>query len=367
MIQYPDYKNGLVNLASSILKEFDIQPGHSTLPFLDRILTSQEYQNVVVMLFDGLGVKALQDHLPADALLRQQLLQPISSVFPPTTTAATTSLQTAQTPAEHGWLGWDLFFPEIRQIVVPFRNTIKDTNQPGASFRIADKYLPLPFIVDRIETARQAHAYTVSPFAQKPVRTLDGILDNVVNLTQTPGRKFIYAYWPEPDGTMHAEGSDSVYVKEIILDLNQRVEALSRKLRDTLLIVTADHGHGNISNLVLEDYPALFTMLARSTSIEPRAVSFHLKPEFVESFPSLFNQFFGEDFLLFTHQEVIEKKLFGDGPLNPHVDASLGDYLAAAISDKALVYSHQSNQFKSHHAGLTDYEMQVPLIAIDCK
>ena len=37
-------------------------------------------------------------------------IKSITSVFPPTTTAATTSMLSGLNPNEHGWLGWDLYF-----------------------------------------------------------------------------------------------------------------------------------------------------------------------------------------------------------------------------------------------------------------
>ncbi len=362
MIEFPDYQNCLVNLSSSILQEFGVNCAHSGLQILDQTFSARRYQNVVLFVIDGMGVKALQDHLPPAAFLNQQMAQTISSVFPPTTTAATTSLLSGKTPAEHGWLGWDLFFPELQQIVVPFLNTVKDSTVPASVSNAAGTFLPYTDILTQIQRTSTAEAYLLSQFANPPIRTLDEILEKIAILTGHGGRKFIYAYWNEPDATMHTEGCRTPAVRDILLDLNQRIEKLSMKLNDTLLILTADHGHINITNRVIADYPELAKMLAMPTSIEPRAVSFHLKREFREQFPAVFNQYFGEDFLLFSHDEVFEKQLFGTGKVNLHTRGSLGDFLAAAVKDTALVYSDRSRQFKSHHAGLTTDEMRVPLI-----
>ena len=68
-VRYPDYRNGLVNLACSILKYYGADYGHPTLPVMDRLL-EKKYRNVVVMLFDGLGSAALKYHLPEDSFLR---------------------------------------------------------------------------------------------------------------------------------------------------------------------------------------------------------------------------------------------------------------------------------------------------------
>lgn len=71
MIKYPDYSNGIVNLACSVLKYYGLEQKHPTLPVFDDML-SKNYKNVVVMLFDGLGVDALKHHLSEDSFLRQR-------------------------------------------------------------------------------------------------------------------------------------------------------------------------------------------------------------------------------------------------------------------------------------------------------
>ena len=57
----------------------------------------------------------------------------------------------------------------------------------------------------------------------------------------------------------------------IILDLNNRIEELSKKLTDTIIFVIADHGHHNIENIFIKDYPDIEECLLRTTSIEPFA------------------------------------------------------------------------------------------------
>lgn len=107
-----DYKNCIVNLACSILKYYGAEIKHNTLKEIDNLLEGN-YKNVVVLLLDGLGIDALQYHLDSNGFFRKNLIYEYFSVFPPTTTSATTSLESGLTPLEHGWLGWSLFFSEV--------------------------------------------------------------------------------------------------------------------------------------------------------------------------------------------------------------------------------------------------------------
>ena len=136
------------------------------------------------------------------------------------------------------------------------------------------------------------------------------------------GKKYIYAYDTNPDSTMHDIGCDKEEIKNIISNINNKIESLSKKVKDTIIFVVADHGHKNIINIDLNDYPDVVDCLERNTSLEPRAVNFFIKKDKKEDFVRLFNKYFSEDFDLHEMSDVIESKLFGDGKENEIFRAS---------------------------------------------
>ncbi|MBK1813194.1 alkaline phosphatase family protein [Clostridium sp. YIM B02505] len=362
---FVDYSNSIVNLACSILEHFGADSEHNTLKEVDELLKYQ-YKNVVVLLLDGLGVDALQYHLSENSFFRKNLVKEYSSVFPPTTTSATTSIETGLTPLEHGWLGWSLYFSELDKIVNAFINTEKDTEIQAADYHVASKIIPYKSIYEKIKAAGIANAYSVSKFGSNKIKTFDELTDEVKRLCSTSEKKYIYGYWETPDSLMHEFGCYNSVVTENIKELEEKVADMCKSLSDTLVIVTADHGHCNLKHYILSDYPNLLNMLKRPTSIETRATAFYIKDEHLDDFPIEFNNNFGDDFLLYSKEEVIEKNIFGDGKIHPKFEEFIGDYLAIAISDKGIVYSEDSKQFISNHAGMTEKEMKIPLIAI-CK
>lgn len=106
-------------------------------------------------------------------------------------------------------------------------------------------------------------------------------------------------------------------------------------------------------------------MLERTPSLEERAVSFKVKNGMHEKFANEFRKLFGEYFNLYTKDEVIANKLFGDGEENPLFESAIGDFIAIAEdSNKALV-TKDSSMLYSHHAGYSDDEVYIPLIIID--
>ena len=52
---FPDYKNGLTSVMSSIQKYFGVESNHLSLSILDKYLNQTKYKNVVLVLFDGFG------------------------------------------------------------------------------------------------------------------------------------------------------------------------------------------------------------------------------------------------------------------------------------------------------------------------
>jgi hypothetical protein len=79
----------------------------------------QEASTHVLFLFAGLGTLQL-DH-PAAAPLPGALKASLDSPFPATTTVSLATIATGLAPSQHGLLGYQLWFPEVDQVV----NTIK--------------------------------------------------------------------------------------------------------------------------------------------------------------------------------------------------------------------------------------------------
>ena len=366
MIKYPEYDRSILSVASSVLKHFGVTDcRHKSLPEFDKLL-NKKYKNVIVMLFDGLGVSAVNEHLTENDFLRKHFVCPISSVYPSTTVAATTTIESGYSPAETAWLGWDLYFDEIGESVAVFRNTLQKNGEPAADYNAAAKYIPYKSIFKKIEEVNgKKTAYYISPFSKPRVESVKDIRKTVYRLSKKRKRKYIYTYWYQPDKAMHDYGTDSKEVREQILLINGEVEKLCRRLKNSVVIVTADHGLIDGTNEYLEDYPQLEEMLKVPPSIEPRALSFFVKDRKQDEFKTEFNRLFGDCFKLMTKEEVFNSNLLGFG--KPHKKASdfVGDFLAVATGEKSIFIKREEHEFIGVHAGLTEEEMTVPFIAFE--
>lgn len=366
MIRFPDYDRSILSIAASVLKHYGVADcPHKTLKEFDDIL-DKNYENVIVMLFDGMGVDAINTHLAEDSFLRTHLVCPVSSVFPSTTTAATTSILSGCSPLEHGWLGWDLYFKELDENVAVFKNTLQRNGEKAAEYNVAQRYIPCESIFQKIEKANDnVQTYFVSPFGNEPAFTFHEIRKQVLRLARKKGEKYIYTYSPEPDNTMHKYGVGSARVKRKIKKINKTVEKLCKKLKNSAVVVTADHGLVDSKRDFIEEHSSIWKMLKRPASIEPRALSFFVKDEYKKVFKEEFEKEFPGKFIVLTKQEVYDRHLFGYGAAHPRVDAFLGDFLAVAVSDLLLFNYRENDRFVAGHAGFDTRKMTVPFIAIE--
>lgn len=366
MIKYPDYDRSILSVASSVLNYFGVTDcKHKTLPDFDELL-NKNYKNVIVMLFDGMGSSVLEEHLNEDDFLRQHRLTDISSVYPSTTVAAVTAIESGYSPLETGWLGWDLYFDELGENVATFKNTLQRNGEPAAEYNVPQKYIPYKRIFQRIEETRgKKTAYYVSAFSKYRSKSVHHICKTIYRLSKRRKQKYIYTYWYQPDNLMHIYGVDSKEAKQEIKMINSEIEKLCKKLKNSLVIITADHGQTNCINEYLEDYPVLTDMLKVPPSIEPRALSFFIKDGKVEAFKEEFNKVFGGSFRLMTKEEVFSENLLGYGIVHHKTKDFIGDFLAVATSNVILNIKHSDFEAIGCHAGLTEEEMKVPFIAFE--
>lgn len=362
-----DYSKCLTNLACSIRKFLGLNALHSTLPEVDQILAKRRPRNVVLILLDGMGANIMRRTLDQDSFFVKNTLFDLSTVFPATTTAATTSMRTGLNPVEHGWLGWNMYFAPIDETITLFMNCKKADDEHICQAYLKKKdLLYQDTTVAELNRVGKVDAEELFPFGDNNYDGLDNMLERILQKANQPGKHFIYAYNNEPDGTMHETGPDSKESRALIGERNEKIERLAASLHDTLLIVVADHGHVKTRPYYLADYPDIMELLSRTTSLEQRAVSFKVLEGKKSEFRRRFNRYFGKDFKLYETSDVIKSGLFGDGEENSLFRPALGDFLAITDSDACLT-APDDEKLISCHGGYHDDEIFVPLILKYCE
>lgn len=105
---------------------------------------------------------------------------------------------------------------------------------------------------------------------------IDEIIMNIKDLCKTPDKKFILAYSDNPDSLLHKFGVTSEEAKKFIKETEDKIEEMTKNIsEDTILIISADHGHKDIQKAyTLLDYPEIQECLIMPASLECRFLSF---------------------------------------------------------------------------------------------
>ena len=79
----PNFKNNIINISATLAEFLGCPNNKPTLPILKEEL-SKRYKNVVFIIFDGMGINPININLNPDTILRKNVKQILTSVFPST-------------------------------------------------------------------------------------------------------------------------------------------------------------------------------------------------------------------------------------------------------------------------------------------
>lgn len=377
----PNYEKSILNLINSILKHYHVKTKYNGLKTLDEKLI-HSYKNIVLVVLDGMGEHILKKISP-NGFFMENHLEKITSVCPSTTTAAMTTYYSGKPPIETGWIAMSQYFKEQGRNVELLRDryayTFEKINKERINIYDLVKYKN---IYDQIEEASEdINAYEILPEScdprskkNKKANNTKQLCDCIESICKDTNKNFILAYNDNPDVLLHRTGTNSKEVKDFIIEAEQNIKNMCHNLEgtDTLIIISADHGHQDINKTYnIFDLKEMQECMTMQASLEPRAITFWIKEDKKEIFQDLFYKKFKEEYLLFTKKEFLEKKLLGEGKQHPKIDDFIGDYIAIAIGTTAIkldsYIAKEPPDKKANHCGFTEEEMEVPLIVKDCR
>ena len=377
-IIFPNYEHSILNTINSILKYYKVDTKYNGLPELDEKL-KHKYKNIVLVLLDGMGEHVLKN-ISSDGFFVNNEITKVTSVCPSTTTAAIKTYYSGKPPIETGWIAMSQYFKEYGRALEMLRRVDSYTHEPikNASKDVFDliKYVP---IYDQIEKeSPNVKAYEINPgFCDSRSKrnlnadSLDVMCDYIKSICYNQDQNFIFAYSDKPDTILHKYGCNSNEAKEFVLDAQKHIEKLCADLKEsnTLIIVTADHGHKDIEKVYnIVDMDEIQDCIYMPPSLESRAVTFWVKEDKKEKFVQYFENNLKDEFMLFTREEFLAKNFLGYGEKHKKIDDFLGNYIAVSIDGAILKLgtniSKPKADKKSTHCGFTKNEMEVPVIVI---
>jgi predicted AlkP superfamily pyrophosphatase or phosphodiesterase len=385
----PDYHgNSIVNLMASIVRGLGPIPqeaGDGEAIYVPHGLVTPdmlaESKHVVLLIIDGLGYDYLRRHIPGGAI-DSGVRDPVTSVFPSTTTTAISTFLTAEAPQQHALTGWYMWLREIGMVAspLPFRS------RPGSKLLGSFGLKPDAFFdrrpvfeqIDRDCFMVQPADLWDSPYTRahtgsamvKPFRRLKQMFGRIRRITSSRKPSFTYAYWPELDTLGHRQGMESETAAQHLSEIDQGVAGLLDDIqrREVCLIVTADHGFVDTygeSWVDLSDHPELADTLVAPVCGEPRAAYCYVDAHRHQDFEGYVKERLSEQCELWFSEDLLARGFFGLGDPHPRLRERIGHYCLImkenyAIRDRLATEKHGKDMI-GVHGGTSDAEMRVPL------
>nr|WP_264474959.1 alkaline phosphatase family protein [Salinirubrum litoreum] len=272
---------------------------------------------IVTVVVDGYGLDSWKrDQGDYDFLGRLTdggTVTPLTSVYPSETAAAITTFETGQLPCEHGRTGWNVYDPETDRSFLPLGGRVKAGPEAGAAHVTAgdEAVLVAPeastgvsYHYDRLADAG-VDCHRLQPFPESSpgvtqheygdLEEFGARLAGVTMASATPG--YVYGYVPHVDAVSHDSGTEGDDFQSTLATVCEQLSAFVADLdaetaANTLLLITADHGHVNTDpdrNVDLSDNETLMANLRRHADGTPvclsgsmRNVHLHLQEGTVE-------------------------------------------------------------------------------------
>lgn len=357
-------------------------------------------EKIILFLFDGLGDNLLQNealkHDFFQGLVKKGFYSPITSVFPSTTAAAISTINSGLSPLEHGLPEWNVYFRELDIVLqtLPFMPVV-----PSDMKKLANPPAGLLFnqetIYQRLQRVKIPsftflyEGYMNSPYNQTACigstvityKTLSDLLTSLLDCLRKVSKGFFYVYWGAVDASEHTFGPSS---KEAKFEVSKLANSLQKDFvdkvefkdaADTALLITADHGQVPVdpqTTIYLDKMKGLEDLLRVSPngylippSGGPRDAFLHIKEGKTEYAQKMLQKELGQKAKVLTSQQVSEIGFFGSGTVHSEFKSRTGDILILPCGNQTIWYHFTPEinfELNGHHGGLSKEEMMIPFL-----
>jgi hypothetical protein len=364
-----------------------------------------QYDKVLLLLIDAFGWRFFERYADSYPFLRRfvqdGVVTKLTSQFPSTTAAHLTTLHTGLPVDQSGVYEWIYYEPTLDTMIAPLlfsyagdqqRNTLETAGvAPTTLYPESTIYHSLAnqgvssFVF-------QHQNYTPSPYSNVvcdgarliPYRSLPEALTDIASLLQgeSSGKAYYCLYFDLIDTICHLHGPNSSQMDAEVDALMVILERLlyrqiTSKSRNTLLLLTADHGQVEIDpattlylNLELPEVVSLLKtnrtgqLLAPAGS--PRDLFLHVREGERTSALTMLRSKLAGKAEVYAVKDLIEQQFFGSEAPSMHFVQRVGDLVILPYKGESVWWYEAGRfdqQFLGHHGGLTPEELEIPLLA----
>ncbi len=364
----------------------------------------QRYDKVILLWLDAFGwrfVEQFRDQYPfLKRFAEQGVLSKLTTQFPSTTAAHTTTMHSTYPVGESGVFEWFYYEPLLDRVIAPLlfsfagdkeRNTLRKAEVDPVTL------YPKRTIYKRLRQRNvrsyifQHLDYTPSPYSDvmfagartSSYKTHSEALINLTDAVLAERQKaYFFMYIDTIDTLGHRYGPESrqfaAEVDTVMTVLEKLLyNSLAGKLKDTLLLVTADHGQISVSpesTIYLNRLEPSLAPLIRTTRQgelivpggSPRDMFLYIKEECLdEAHAQLSAQLEGRA-EVYRVQALIDQGFFGP-VISEEFKGRVGNLVILPYPHET-VWWYEKNRFElrfhGSHGGLSREEMETVLMAL---
>jgi hypothetical protein len=356
---------GLADITNSIFNSLSVPET------IDSLALGRAENREVLILIDGMGQDAIDkygDQFPIFDELKQ--VKKLYTNFPSTTATSLSTLGTGVLPGVHGMLGYTIRVPRSDNRLL---NALKwDERVDPVMWQKVPTLFERAVLAGVSVTHVAAKRYEGSGFTQAALRGAKYVGANGVDEMATavsaalkPQPSFVYTYLNTLDSAGHSDGVGSdkwltalQQVSEFITKVKQLAPAGTR------IWVTSDHGMVNSTEQIILGQDNKLLENVTLIGGEPRARHIYIKEGAASETIAQWQEFFGNKAKVLSKESAIKDGLFGPVVTEDSHDR-LGDLIAIANNDLILVDParvREESSMVGHHGGVTDIEVEIPLL-----
>lgn len=364
---------------------------------------NQQYDTVLFFFLDSFGWRFFQEHQDKHPFL-QRLLQngqvtKGTSQFPSTTAAHVTAIHTGQQISDSGVYAWQYYEPKLDDIITPLlfsyagtgrRDMLAQTGiDPATIYPTQTLYQALEKqgVSSYVFQHREYTPSTYSDIVFRGARAVPYItfseslitLQHLLSKDRTP--LYVFLYFDKLDTVCHKHGPESPHVaaeaEQMLEAMEQTFEALERSQKNTLCIVSADHGQIRVQpketlylNQIsaLSDLPKMMKHTRRGEPIVPaggpRNMFLHIEDEHLAEAYALLDETLAERVTVCSTEQMINEGFFGSTPPSQTFLDRVGNLVLLPHANET-VWWYKQNKYVIHylgyHGGLAPEEMEIPI------
>lgn len=391
-------KGSIADIPGYLKSSLGISPKRSVPDIMNPTL--DDVDHMVFFLLDGFGHSTLQYVLEnygarnTRKFLDESNCNPLTSIFPSTTSTATVTYQTDLHPIEHGIIGYISYLSELGAMGNMI--TLDPLGMPGHSFLDGGWSVPAideaGTIYHELQSNRvDAHLYLPNAIKNSGMTRITGrgsILNAYFTVSQMMTRlkrnienstrkSFHYCYISSVDTISHKVGP---YTEDTAMEIESIFNHISEQFIDRVepggkvgIAISADHGHTVIphDNVIdSRDDEALSGMLRTPVAGDFRAPILRIREGMADQAMDHLEMNYGNDYIIKAGRDALSRGFYGEGKVALENSDRFGDVVMfprknVGMFDSALgTLDHRMRSFDmiGMHGGLSEEEMIVPFI-----